>query len=154
MGGWGVVEELDGDLVGAGRDGAVGADSRRVGLELLDVGYHLREQRRLVHLVGAGDHAPERGEVRVDPLPPPPLRLAVAPQCRRRLLLGLTSSSLPLLHVHGRVQLPRPTVQQGRRRRRPQLAESVAAAETAVEPVIEPTGVHVVSGDSPEGQRL
>jgi hypothetical protein len=102
------------------------------------------------HLVGAGHHGPERGEVRVDPLPPPPLRLAVALE-RHRRLLG-PAVSLPLRRLQqlrggsSAVRLLRSAVRKDRRRRRAQLAKSIliismataaAAAETTVEPVEE-----------------
>jgi hypothetical protein len=104
--------------------------------------------------------------VGVDPLPPPPLRLAVALERHRRLLLP-AASTIPLCHLHGGDcggggcvhPLSFTVVQRGRSAGR--LAETMAAGEATVIPLvlIEPTAgdgvtersrAHLVVG---EGQR-
>lgn len=116
---------------------------------------YTRRRQRGTDLVGAGHHGPERGEVRVDPLPPAPLRLAVALERHRRLVFPAVVS-LPLgrlLLRGGRRSVQQPAaaaVQDDDRRRRrrsqtvdkPVLVMSMATAETAVEPV-EGDGPHV-----------
>lgn len=117
--------------------------------------------------------------MRVDPLPPAPLRLAVALERHRRLVV-LEVVSLPprrLLRGGRGVDQRHAAVQDGRRRRRRSRSRSQLASKqpvvttmsmaTAVEPVEEPgfgegDGAHVVhfvvesfeaDGDDPRGTR-